>query len=51
MDLIKKISTQHIPQWIPYPEGETTQRPGMRAYKCYYKMYPQHIHAELIIFI
>ena len=51
MDLIKKISTQYIPQWIPYPEGETTQRPEMRAYERYYKMYHQYYHAELIIFI
>lgn len=51
MDLIKKISTQYIPQWIPYPESYIPQKEEMGAYKRYYKMYHHYYHAELIIFI
>lgn len=46
--MIKVIDTQKIPEWIPYPEGETTQRQEMRAYTRLYDLYYEE---DLIIFI
>lgn len=51
MDLIDKISTQYIPQYIPYPEGETTQRPEMRAYERYIVLAYDVYYERLVVFI
>jgi len=51
MDLIKKIETKYIPEWIPYPEGETTQRPEMRAYERYMLLYHDVYYENLTVFI
>lgn len=51
MDLIDKISIQYIPQWIPYPEGETTQRPEMIAYERLSLLAYDVYYERLVVFI
>lgn len=51
MDLIKQIETKYIPQWIPYPEGETTQREEMSAYERYTLLYHSFYSENLTVFI
>lgn len=51
MDLIKQIETKYIPELIPYPEGETTQREEMRAYERNMLIYCSFYYENLIVFI